>query len=131
MPRHWRRIIPPCFTRYYWTSRNVRSVGDALCALPLVGRWFLWRRAYRIQGEVDHSMLVWEDALNDGHRDANASTALVPHGYWSLGDNHGEWNVELVVQTPELEVVGFDYMDTFPTRDAAIAYAQRIEDSHA
>jgi hypothetical protein len=45
-------------------------------------------------------LLTWASAAQDDYPDdQNADTALVPHGYWSLGPTaDGRWSVELVEQ---------------------------------
>jgi hypothetical protein len=51
--------------------------------------------------------LQWHSAGTDEPRDQNADTALVEHGYWSLGPaSDGAWSVELVEQNDDLTVIG-------------------------
>lgn len=78
-------------------------------------------------------ILKWEDADN-GYRDQNASTALVLHGYWSLGDDESynqSWSIELIVQDDDLNNYEYLHHKSFDTEDQAKAYAQTIEDREA
>jgi hypothetical protein len=51
--------------------------------------------------------LVWESAGHDEEpRDQNADTALVDHGYWSMGpESDNEWSLTLIEQNPDLEEI--------------------------
>lgn len=77
-------------------------------------------------------MLTWESAQHDDEPgDQDASTALVPHGYWSLGpdDRDGRWYVELIVQDEfgdEIEAEGIS-LGGFPTEAEAKQAAQAHE----
>ncbi len=71
--------------------------------------------------------LQWEDAGNDGHEDQNASTRLVDHGYWQIGDDHGSWTVELIVQDAALDVIDQRHGAKYATEDDAKAHAERCE----
>jgi hypothetical protein len=50
--------------------------------------------------------LKWEDAGHDDEpRDQNADTALLDHGYWSLGpEGDGRWSVTLAEQNEALDI---------------------------
>ena len=42
------------------------------------------------------AQIEWHDAGTEEPGDQNASTDVVPHGYWSLGPSESGWAVELI-----------------------------------
>lgn len=87
------------------------------------------REAEEDDDEPEREELIWGDAGNDGHRDQNASTQLVEHGFWSLGDNCDGWTIELVVQDEDLNDVEYNHRAKLLTEVLAKAHAQEIEDN--
>lgn len=73
-------------------------------------------------------MLKWEPTHSDeAHRDQNATSRLVEHGYWALGDNHTSWTLELRETNASGDEIAQPYSLTFPTEDEAKAFAAAEE----
>ena len=72
--------------------------------------------------------LKWENAMNDDEpRDQNADTALLPHGYWSLGpEDRKRWSVVLIEQDCHLDEIRYWRWD-FSSEASAKAYAEKVE----
>lgn len=72
--------------------------------------------------------LTWESAGHDDEpRDQNADTALVAHGYWSLGpESDGQWSVVLVEQDEHLDIVS-ERSWYGPSEEAVKETARKLE----
>jgi len=75
-----------------------------------------------------------DPADTEGWHDQNADTDLLPHGYWvlSLADDRQNWSLRLCEQSPDLgEIIDEPFTATFPTEDAAKAFARQCETQEA
>jgi len=84
-------------------------------------------------GELENNTLRWESAGTSEPGDQNADSALVEHGYWSLGPHgRGGWSVELIEQDADLSnIIGGIELGRFETEGEAKAAAQKHENTLA